>query len=72
MCLHVLPAEQKADPSAAVDNRLISTLAQRLAGGVVGLGTLAIVKFYQYVVDPAAPNTWPTRFFTWAAAGPIR
>lgn len=52
--------------------RVLSTVVQRLAGGAVGLGTLLIVKFYQYVVDPAPPNTWATRFFTWAAAGPLR
>lgn len=51
---------------------LISALTQRLVGGVVGLLEAALIKFYQYVVDPADPDTWPIRFFTWAATGPIK
>ena len=52
--------------------RLVSALTQRLLGGLIGLFEAAFLKFYQYVVDPADPGTWPIRFFTWAATGPIK
>lgn len=52
--------------------RLVSTLTQRLLGGLIGLFEAAFLKFYQYVVDPAAPGSWPILFFTWAATGPIK
>lgn len=52
--------------------RLVSALTQRLVGGLIGLVEAALLKFYQYVVDPADPDTWPIHFFTWAATGPIR
>lgn len=52
--------------------RLVSALTQRLLGGLLGLLEAAFLKFYQYVVDPAEPGTWPIRFFTWAATGPIK
>ena len=52
--------------------RLVSAVTQRLAGGIIGLLEAVLLKFYQYVVDPADPGTWPIRFFTWAATGPIK
>ena len=52
--------------------RLVSAVTQRLAGGIIGLLEAVLLKFYQYVVDPAEPGTWPIRFFTWAATGPIK
>ncbi|DBA91995.1 TPA: hypothetical protein ACH3X2_003884 [Trebouxia sp. C0005] len=51
---------------------LVSAVTQRLAGGIIGLLEAVLLKFYQYVVDPAEPGTWPIRFFTWAATGPIK
>ena len=44
-------------------------LGQKLAGWVVGLGTSAFLIFYQWVVEPAAPGSWPVRFFAAAAQG---
>lgn len=52
--------------------RLVSAVTQRVAGGIIGLLEAVLLKFYQYVVDPAEPGTWPIRFFTWAATGPIK
>ncbi len=51
---------------------MVSAVTQRLAGGIIGLLEAVLLKFYQYVVDPADPGTWPIRFFTWAATGPIK
>ena len=37
-----------------------------------GLAEGAILKFYQYVVDPAPPDSWPTKVFVRLAKGPLR
>ena len=51
---------------------LVSALMQRVLGGLLGLAEAALLKFYQYVVDPAQPGTWPVALFTWFATGPFR
>ncbi len=51
------------------DVLLIARLGQKLAGWLVGLGTAAFLIFYQWVVEPAAPGSAPTRFFEAIANG---
>lgn len=36
---------------------------------MVGLGTAAFVLFYEWVVDPAPPGSWPVRLFEYLANG---
>jgi hypothetical protein len=43
--------------------------AQQVAGWMMGIGTAAVLLFYQLVVDPAPPNSLPVRLFTSAARG---
>lgn len=47
-------------------------MAQRGVGLVYGLAQILVVKFYQYVVEPAKHNSWPVRFFANLACGPFR
>ncbi len=45
---------------------------QRFSGLLFGLLEMSLVKFYQYVVDPAPPGSWPVRLFRRLARGPLR
>ena len=47
-------------------------MTQRFVGLVFGLLEAVLIKFYQYVVDPAAPDSWPNKLFTILARGPIK
>lgn len=53
-------------------SRLIQAATQRLVGLFVGLFQALVLKFYQYVVDPAPGDSWPARFFAYLATGPFR
>jgi raffinose synthase len=48
------------------------TLIQYGWGLVAGTFQALVILFYQWVVDPAADGTWPVRFFTYLAEGPLR
>lgn len=52
--------------------RLVSAVAQRFGGLLFGLLEMTLVKFYQYVVDPAPPGSWPVRLFARLAQGPLK
>ena len=52
--------------------RIMQAAAQRFVGLFVGLGKAVVLKFYQYVVDPAPYDSWPAQLFSWLARGPIR
>src|SRR5690348_2203096 len=52
--------------------RIFTAAAQRTMGFVVAIGQVILLKFYQYVVDPATPGSWPIRFWTWLANGPLK
>jgi len=70
-----LAAELQSSPlggGVSEDAVLVVRMAQRLVGWVIGLGTAAFLIFYQAVVEPAAPGSWPTRWFTRLAGGPLR
>jgi len=56
----------------AVWRRLVSAVAQRFGGLLFGLLEMTLVKFYQYVVDPAPPGSWPVRLFARLARGPLK
>lgn len=47
-------------------------IIQRLAGLSMGLLEVALLKFYQWVVDTAPPESWSVRTFTYLATGPFR
>lgn len=50
----------------------MSAVAQRFGGLLFGLLEMTLVKFYQYVVDPAPPGSWPVRLFARLAQGPLK
>lgn len=50
----------------------MSAVTQRVVGLFVGLFQAILVKIYQYIVDPAPPNSLPNRVFTSLATGPLR
>ncbi len=52
--------------------RLIVAIFQRLAGLSMGLLEVGLLKFYQWVVDTAPPESWSVRTFTYLATGPFR
>ena len=52
--------------------RLLSAVTQRFVGLIFGLLEAVLIKFYQYIVDPAAPDSWPNKLFTVLARGPIK
>jgi raffinose synthase len=51
---------------------LIVAIFQRLAGLSMGLLEVGLLKFYQWVVDTAPPESWSVRTFTYLATGPFR
>lgn len=56
----------------ALLRRLIVAIFQRLAGLSMGLLEVGLLKFYQWVVDTAPPESWSVRTFTYLATGPFR
>ena len=52
--------------------RLVSATISRLIGLLFGVAEGTILKFYQYVVDPAPPDSWPNKLFVRLAKGPLR
>ncbi|KAK9820373.1 hypothetical protein WJX72_009606 [[Myrmecia] bisecta] len=66
------PAETRVAEPPRPLSWLVSALMQRVVGGLVGLLEALLLKFYQYVVDPAPPGSWPVALFTWIATGPLR
>lgn len=58
--------------SRCISARLMSAVAQRFVGLFVGLLNAGLVRIYQYVVDPAPPDSLPNKLFTLLAAGPLR
>jgi len=52
--------------------RLLTAVTQRFVGLITGLVEASLVSFYQYVVDPAPPDSWPVRLFERLATGPIK
>ena len=52
--------------------RLMQAATQRVVGLFAGLFKAVVLKFYQYVVDPAPADSWPALLFSRLATGPFR
>jgi hypothetical protein len=52
--------------------RAVASIFQYVVGLIVGAFQALVVLFYQWVVDPAEHGTWPVRFFTYMATGPLK
>jgi hypothetical protein len=55
-----------------VITRASLAVIQYVAGLVMGAFQAVFIIFYQWVVDPAADDTWPVKFFTFLVTGPLR
>lgn len=64
--------KQRQQGRRACGCRLIVAIIQRLAGLSMGALEVALLKFYQWVVDTAPPESWSVRTFTYLATGPFR
>lgn len=52
--------------------RLLVAIIQRLAGLSMGALEVLLLKFYQWVVDTAPPESWSVRMFTYLSTGPFK
>jgi Raffinose synthase or seed imbibition protein Sip1 len=55
-----------------VITRASLAVIQYVAGLIMGAFQAVFIIFYQWVVDPAADDTWPVKFFTYLVTGPLR
>ena len=58
--------------SGNVITRASLAVVQYVTGLIMGAFQAVFIIFYQWVVDPAADDTWPVKFFTYLVTGPLR
>lgn len=64
--------QTRVQHQGSIIKRASLKVVQSLLGFIMGVLSALLLTFYQWVVDPAPPGSWPVKLFAYLARGPLR